>query len=230
MRVSANILAAPDHVRVNELLLDALGGQLRGTGEVRKLEDFHIAGTLDHFDAASLAAVGGIAKLPYDGIVSGPFEATGKLQESDFHRITAGATLAVSPARIVFPCVVKLRRSMTGKRIRSNWGVPGLNLPHTRIDLSGVLGQQLDVQFSIARSERSGACSRSAEVAGEAGAKRIGRFQRLDRGPPERSRGSPGTPRFRTRTGTGRQIDSLAGDFTAMKSQVDRQERGARFE
>ena len=36
-------------------------------------------------------AVGGIARLPYDGIVSGPFDATGKLQESDFHSIVAGA-------------------------------------------------------------------------------------------------------------------------------------------
>ena len=47
---------------------------------------------------ALLAGLGGMAALPYDGILSGPFDATGKLEESNLHRLIAGATLDVSPA------------------------------------------------------------------------------------------------------------------------------------
>ncbi len=80
VRVAARISATPDKVLVNGLRIAALGGEMVANGEVRKLEDVHLAGQLQHFDADALASLADVTALPCDGDVSGPFDVAGKLK------------------------------------------------------------------------------------------------------------------------------------------------------
>ncbi len=178
MRISGNISATPDKVLVNALIVNALGGEMRGAGEVRKLEDFHISGTLDHFDARMLAGLGGVTNLPYNGILSGPFDAAGKLQEPGFHRIKAGGPLAVSPAADSLPVQGQLTAKYDGETsIAGTRALLARTSAHTH-RRDGRAGAAARSPASIARFERSFACSQSAPIARTTSPRRLCFFQR----------------------------------------------------
>ena len=84
---------------MNGLRVNALGGEITARAETfGKLEDFHLAGA-----STIISMRDGCRRWRDRGaavrrIVSGPFDATGKLSESEFHQIVAGATLTFAPA------------------------------------------------------------------------------------------------------------------------------------
>jgi len=224
MQVSGNISATRDKVVLSALLVNALGGEMRASGEVRKLEDFHLAGQLAHFNARSLVALGGLVRLPYDGMLSGPFDATGKLEESNLHRMVAGATLGVLPAENSVPVRGELRAKYDGTTGTVELGRSWLELPHSRLDLSGVLGQRLDVKLqsrdlndlspviSLARfpvkiSGQNGSVDFNGTVSGPLSDPKIAGHAAI-------------LNATLNATYNSQQIDSLTGDFTAMKTQA----------
>lgn len=219
MSVSANLSLIPDKALVTMLVVSALGGELRGQGEVRKLEDFRLRGNLIHFDARLLAALGHVTNLPYDGILSGTFDASGKLREPGFHRLTADAALDISPADGNIPLHGSLAAKYDGQTGTVELGRSSIELPHTRLDVSGVPGQRLDVQFQShdlhdldpalgprklpARLERNGAVSFSGSIVG-----------------PLRDPRIAGHAAVRNADWQDQLIDSAAGDFTAMRTEA----------
>jgi len=219
MRVAGNVTATPDKVLIGGLVVNALGGELRGDAEIRKLEDFHIAGKLDHFDAQTLAGLGGVARLPYNGVVSGPFDATGQLREESYHQLVAGATLDVAPAEGSLPVHGNVTAKFDGLADTVELGRSWLELPHTRVDVSGVLGQSLEMQFQShdlndlapalrtmklpARLEQNGSVAFNGTVTGALRDPHIAGHATVQNGEWE-----------------GQKIDSLAGDFTASRTQA----------
>lgn len=219
MGVSANVSITPDKALVTALVVSALGGELRGQGEVRNLENFSLRGNLRHFDARVLAGLGGLTNLPYDGIFSGPFDASGKLQEPGFHHLTAAATFDVSPAEGNMPLHGSIAAKYDGATRTAELGRSWIELPHTRLDVAGVPGQHLDVQFQSrdlhdldpalgarrlpAGLEQDGAVSFNGAIAGALRDPRIA-----------------GHATARNAYWQGQRIDSLAGDFTAMRTQA----------
>ncbi len=216
IRVSGNISATPGKVLVGGLRLAALGGEIAASGTVRKFEDVHLAGEIQHFDADALAGVADMTALPWDGVVSGPFELAGKLSESDFHRIVASATLTVAPAEHGEP----LRGEVTVKYDEPagtvEFGRSWLELPKTRLDVTGVLGQRLDVKLqtqnlgelkpllgsvSLPFRLENGSVAANGSVAGPLENPRIA-----------------GHAAIQNAIYQGQHIDSLAGDFTAAKT------------
>ncbi len=217
IRVTGNVSATPDKVALSGLRLVALGGEILASGTVRKFEDVHLAGEIQHFDADALARVADMTPPPWDGVVSGPFDLAGRLSESDFHRVVASATLAVSPAERGEPVrgVVTVKYDEPAGTVE--FGHSWLELPKTRVDVTGVLGQQLEVKLQT--QDLGELKPRAGEREFARSGWRTGRLRRMARWQVRwRIRGSPGTPRFRTRSIEGQHIDSLAGDFTAMKT------------
>jgi translocation and assembly module TamB len=218
MQVSGNVSATRDKVVLNGFRLKALGGEMRADGEVRKLTDFHLAGQLENLDARLLAGVGGVAALPYDGIVSGPFDANGKLQESNFHSIVAGGTLEVSPAPNSLPVHGEVTAAYNGEtgtvELRRSW----LELPYTRVDLAGVIGQRLEVKVqSRDLSDLSPVVSVERLPAKLMAGTGSVAFNGTVSGPLADPR-IAGHAAVQNATWNKQQIDSLTGDFTAMKT------------
>jgi translocation and assembly module TamB len=220
MRVSGNVSATRDKVAVNALLVNALGGEMRANGEVLKLEDFHLAGQLEHFNARSLAALDGVQRLPYDGILSGPFDATGKLQESNLHRMVATATLEVSPAEGSLPVRGELTAKYDGTAGTIELGRSWFELPRTRLDLSGVLGKRLEVTFQSRDLNDLSPVINTTGLPGKfSGQNSSVAFNGTVSGPLT-DPGIAGRASISNVAYNNQQIDSLTGDFTATKTQA----------
>jgi translocation and assembly module TamB len=222
--IAVNVQVTPDEIDLRSMVVNALGGEIRADGEVRKLENFHVAGSLQGFDTNQLEAVAGMRRAPYNGVVSGPFDAMGKLREKDLHNLVAGATLEVTPVDGGVPVHGEITAKFTGATDTVELGNSWLSLPSTRIDVAGVLGQRLDVKlqsrdlkdlepilkgralpasFPAQQGSVEFEGSVTGPLSGEATALRIA-----------------GHGAVRNAVYEGRRIDSLAGNFTATKSQI----------
>jgi translocation and assembly module TamB len=146
MQVSGNVSATQGQVMLSGFRVHALGGDLRADGEVAKLANFHVAGKFENLDARLLAAVGGVSKLPYDGVLSGSLDAKGSLQEFNLHEIVAGATFEVSPAENSLPVQGEVTATYDADAGTIEFGRARLEVRNTRAEFSGVLGQRLDVK------------------------------------------------------------------------------------
>jgi translocation and assembly module TamB len=220
MRVSGSVSAKPDLLTISALLVNALGGEMRATGEIRKLEDFHLAGQLEHFEARGLAALGGIARLPYDGMLSGPFDAAGKLREANLHHLMADATLAISPIQNALPVRGEVMAKYDGATNTVELGQSWIALPGTRLDVSGVFGQRLDVNFqSRDLNDLSPVVNLTVLPAKLAAQDGSVVFSGSVTGPLADPK-IAGHANITNATYQKQQIDSLTGDFTAMRTQA----------
>ncbi|MDP9054772.1 MAG: translocation/assembly module TamB domain-containing protein [Acidobacteriota bacterium] len=220
IRLSGNVSATPDRLTVKAMLVNALGGDLRGDGAVSRLEDFRFAGRLNRFDARALVALAGGGKLPYDGIVSGPFEASGKLSAKALRHLTAGATLQIAPAAKGVPVHGQVAAKFNGAAntlvLEKSW----FTLPNTRLDLSGVLGQKLSVKLqSQDLSDLAPVMDSKALPATLAKPNGSVTFDGSVSGPLRDPR-IAGNASVQNAEYRGQKIDWLTGDFTAMKTRA----------
>lgn len=216
VRVAGNLTATPGNVLVSGLRLNTPLGELNADGQVRNLKDFHLSGQLRSLDAKALAQFGGMAAPPYDAMLSGRFDATGQLSETDFHRLVAEATLVVSPASGGEPLSGEVSAKFNGPANSIELGPSWLALPKTRVDFSGVWEKQLQVKL---RSQDVGELQPvlqrvSLPVKLENGS---AAFEGTVSGPPANPRIS-GHAALQNAVYQGQRIDSVAGDFTAMET------------
>ncbi len=144
--IRADLLATPDNIRVRSMSISALGGRMTGDAEIRKLDNIQLKGRLAHFDANSLVTLAGEEALPYDGILSGQFAVSGRLAAPGLRGLIASTTLKISPARSGVPVNGELEAKYDGKGGTLELGQSWVELPSTRVDVSGVLGRQLDIK------------------------------------------------------------------------------------
>jgi len=220
MQVSGNISATRGQVMLSGFRVHALGGDLRADGEVRKLADFHVAGKFENLDARLLAGVGGIAKLPYDGLLAGSLDANGSLQEFNFHQIVAGATFEVSPAENSLPVQGEVTAKYDADAGTVEFGRSRLEVRTTRAEFAGVLGQRLDLNLQ-SRDLKDLAPLIGAEKLPATLASRGGSvaFNGTVTGGPADLR-IAGHGSIQNAIWEGQPVDSLTGDFTAAETQV----------
>ena len=152
--VAGRFAAQPDRIDFSGLRVSALGGAIAASGEVRNLKTFHVSGTLDHFDADDLASLAGLRvwagqpkPLPYDGLLSGVFDATGFLSEPQLHQINVTATATVAPVTAEKPVQGQIAVHYDGNTNVIDLGTSWIELPGSRIDVSGTFGKTLDVRL-----------------------------------------------------------------------------------
>ncbi len=213
--IAANFDVDPQKVTVGNARVNVLGGQLLASAEIRGFDQFHANGKLEHFDARELAALVTKHRLPYDGSISGPFEATGRLRDMRHESISAGAHLSIAGAvrgDIAVHYDAAARRIELGK----SW----LELPHTRLDVAGTLGQQLRVDL-----ESQDAADLEPALDMASGGKTIpvsyksASFTGTVNGPLDNPQ-IAGHAAADTLAYQGQQIESLAADFTATRNNI----------
>jgi translocation and assembly module TamB len=145
INLDSALTADPRRIELTGLRLSALGGSFNGAAGIEEMRRYHVAGDLHNFDIARVAGAF-IANPPgYDGIVSGPLQAQGDLNNTA--ALTARAALAIAPGTRGVPVSGRLNVDYNGRADTVMLGRSYLQLPHTRVDLSGALGKQIDVRL-----------------------------------------------------------------------------------
>ncbi len=103
LSASGQFKAEPEKVLLSDLRVGAMGGVITASGEVRNFSTFSLAGEMAHVDVGQFMSLAGLSALPYNGLISGPFKATGILSEQNLHDIVGTATVKVEPAASGMP-------------------------------------------------------------------------------------------------------------------------------
>ncbi len=144
-RLDSSFNADPRAIALNGFKLSALGGQVNGRVEIQDLDRFSVSATLAKFDVATLTAFVTDYKLPYDGAVNGPFQMKGRLSDKKYQHLEASGKLAISPAGTGLPVLGLVDASYRGATSEVALAPSFLTLPHTRVNVSGVLGETLQM-------------------------------------------------------------------------------------
>ncbi len=147
LRASGSFEADPKAARLHDLRLAALGGEIVASGEVERFSTFSLAGELRHLDGAQIAFATDTPPLPYDGMLSGQFHATGTLSERNYHDLAVTATLSVAPAPAGLPVEGELRGRFDGTSQTLSLDPSWLATPASRVDFSGIPGQALNARL-----------------------------------------------------------------------------------
>jgi translocation and assembly module TamB len=146
VRAQAKIDGGPKSISVDQIVLDALGGRFKGKAEITNFENFKLNGEAANFDIHQIASLATREKLPYDGLASGPVFVEGRISELKNNRFTATSRVNISPARAGIPVQGLLDVKYNGLRDTLDLGQSFIQLPNTRIDIQGTLGQTLNVR------------------------------------------------------------------------------------
>ena len=148
LRGEAKIDGGPRTVSIDGIRVFGLGGDLSGKAIITDFDQYKVNADLRHFDARQVAALALRQKLPYDAALSGPVFAQGRIKDLKYNRLMATARLSVSPASNATPVRGLIDAKYNPARQTLDLGNSFLELPHTRLDFSGVLGRQLKIHFA----------------------------------------------------------------------------------
>jgi len=179
-------LADPNRIDFTSLRVTAMGGNFTGSGGIENMAQFHVSGGLHGLDIDQMARLAVPGGLGYDGILSGPVQAEGNLKDTS--ALLARASLAIGapgPGRRSVPLTGRLNVDYNGRADTINLGSSYLALPHTRVDLSGTLGKEIQVRLvsrdlvdfqplgNIPVTLKGGAVTINADITGSLTAPRI---------------------------------------------------------
>ncbi|MCU1263199.1 MAG: hypothetical protein JWO80_6084 [Bryobacterales bacterium] len=146
-RADSAIEVDPRKIDLTGLRIAALGGSIVGRAQIREFDRFEAGGRLDHFDLRTVAGLGTKQQLPYDGVLNGPFEASGRLSDKRSEHLLASTRLTISPADGGIPVNGLIDAKYQGAGQLVSIAPSFIALPNTRLDVSGVLGRQLKIHF-----------------------------------------------------------------------------------
>ncbi len=132
-------------IELKGLRLAAFGGTFDGNAGVENMERFHVDGRLGHFDTAEMARLFAHENIGYDGIVSGPVEATGDLKAPS--KLAANVHLTIAPGPRGVPITGQVNANYNGATGSIDVARSYLALPHSRLDLSGAVNRELKVNL-----------------------------------------------------------------------------------
>ena len=145
--ISGSLAANPRAIGLTNFKLTALGGAVTGDASLQNMERFQFHGDLHDFDIQTLARALANEQLPYDGVISGPLEASGNLKTPGVKGIQAEARLAIAPGHRGVPLSGHLNADYNGANDDVNVANSYLALPNSRLDLNGSLNRQIQIHF-----------------------------------------------------------------------------------
>jgi translocation and assembly module TamB len=143
--IDSSVTADPHRIELSGLRLAAMGGTFAGSAAIQELQQFQLSGNLHNFDLDRMARAFLPKPLGYDGVISGPVEAEGDIKHPS--AIVAKANLGIAPGSRGVPVSGKLNVDYNGRADTVLLGQSFLQLPHTRVDLSGSLGRQIQARL-----------------------------------------------------------------------------------
>ncbi|HVX67840.1 MAG TPA: translocation/assembly module TamB domain-containing protein [Bryobacteraceae bacterium] len=149
IQASVNLRADPQRISAADIRLAALGGTFAGSAEVASMDRFRFDGQLDRFNLRYLARTYASRNLVWDGVISGPVHAAGRLKGEPVSRtINASVRLAIRPGGNGVPLAGRIDAAYDGPRNSIDLGNSYVQLPNTRLTLSGSIGRQLRINLA----------------------------------------------------------------------------------
>jgi translocation and assembly module TamB len=184
IRLAAAASADPRQINLRTLRIDALGGEIVASGNLKDLDRFTANAQLRDFDLQSLASALTGTRIDYASTISGNLTSTGSLK--DAKSIGAHAQLALARKSSGVPVSGRVVAEYDGARGDIPLRGVQLSLPNSRLDASGVLGQTVDVRIvsgnlrdfapssSLPVTLKGGSATLTAKVRGPLSAPQIG--------------------------------------------------------
>ena len=147
VRAESPFRVDPEKIDLSALHLSLLGGDFNGRVRIEKLDQLRVEGAVSEFTAQRMTTLFGTARLPWNGLLSGPVELTGLLSDLNEGRFRARAKLIVSPAAASAPVHGLVDATYDGFRGTVDLGRSFVQLPSTRLDFAGTLGRQLRIHL-----------------------------------------------------------------------------------
>lgn len=148
IRLAGTLSGTQAEMKLTGLRAGVLGGDVAGSVELKDYEVYHINGKVSGLDVRELAALGTKRPVPYDGVVSGTVEAAGRIRDLSRHGIDgASVQLTIAPAATGLPVTGEISAHYTGSLAKLEMGHSWIQLPNTRLDVTGTLGSALTVAF-----------------------------------------------------------------------------------
>jgi translocation and assembly module TamB len=145
INLDSSVTADPHRIELSGLRLTALGGGFTGSAAVQDMAQFQLTGNLHNFDLDQVARVAMSKPLGYSGVISGPVQAQGSFKNTS--DLIARAALAITPGSRGVPVSARLNVDYNARADTVTLGRSYLALPSSRVDLSGALGQQIQVHL-----------------------------------------------------------------------------------
>lgn len=139
------VSADPHRITLSGLRLSAMGGSFNGNVALQDLERLQLTGNLRNFDIQQVAHVFMPKPPGYDGVISGPVKADGDLKNTS--TLVAQANLGIAPGHRGIPVAGHLAVNYNGRSGDVTVDKSYLTLPHSRVDLTGSLGRQIQVRL-----------------------------------------------------------------------------------
>ena len=152
LALSSEVIAGRNLVELHRLRLDALGGEIDGDASLSQYSRVRFTGQLRSLRIRDFERAAASAGPVYDGSVSGKVEAAGDLNLPGTTGIRAQVQLSVAPGLAAqgVPVSGKIQAVYDGSQDTVQIAQSSIALPHSRLDLSGVLGNRIVVGFSSA--------------------------------------------------------------------------------
>lgn len=143
IRIRSGFHADPETLALNDVVVNALGGEIRANAQVEEFSRFKAAGTVNHVTIRNLTTALMTKPLDYGGAIGGLVEAAGDFKGA----IEARSHLRISAAGGGVPVSGNLDAFYSTAH-----GVVVVNpsriaLPHSSIDLRGVVGREADIRI-----------------------------------------------------------------------------------
>ena len=127
------------------LTLEALGGSFTGDARLRNWNRLEARGDLHNLEARRAVAVYSRTPLPWNSLVSGPVQIEGSLGREKDLRVSAN--LAAAPAPQSPPVRGRIALTYDQSTGALDLGRSTVELPASRVDLTGAIGRQLRVHL-----------------------------------------------------------------------------------
>ena len=150
LETSAKFRATPEKIEATSINLRTRGGVFLGSGVLRQWRHYRISGQASGVRASLLADALASGPPPWDGVASGRVGAEGTV--GGLVR-RASAHLSVAPAPTGAPVHGEIAADWNGETRQLDLGHSWLALPSSRVDLSGVVGQRLEVKAETSNPE-----------------------------------------------------------------------------
>ncbi len=219
IRLAGNVSATQAQLALTSLRANVLGGEASGSAETKGYDAYRINAKVTGLDVRDVAALGTPKPIPYDGLISGTVDLSGRIRDlSRSGLVDATTQLTIAPAPNGPAVHGEISAHYTDSLAKLELGHSWIALPNSRVDVNGTLGSSLDVKVdtrdlndllpvlngkTLPFTLRDGTASFAGTVTGALDDPHIG-----------------GHAEVHNAIYDGRPIDSATADVTASKSQA----------